>query len=213
MLANAVYFLGKWTSEFEVADTRPARFHITDQIGATVQMMTQVGKYAVVDAEHAQYIDMPYGDDGSMSMVVILPRAVTGLGDVARHLHLGDVFAALDAMRRRTVALSLPRFKIESPFALNDTLIGMGMPTAFSQANADLSGMTGARDLYLSSVHHRAMVSTDERGSEAAAATAAVCALRGMPEPPIAFRADHPFMFIIRDKQGVPWFVGRVSMP
>jgi serpin B len=117
-------------------------------------------------------------------------------------------------MRERSVAVWMPRFKTTSSFNLNEVLKSMGMTEAFSM-DADFSGMTGNKELYLSAVLHKAYVDVNEEGTEAAAATAAVMTLKGRPpEKRVVFRADHPFVFIIRDNSTDSiLFMGRVTDP
>ena len=122
--------------------------------------------------------------------------------------------AIAQGLSHRRVALTMPRFLFASGFRLADALATMGMPVAFSE-DADFSGMTGKRDLFLADVIHKAFVSVDEEGTEAAAATAAVMVPTMAPrETPIELRIDHPFIFMIRDiKTGAVLFVGRVVDP
>ena len=116
-------------------------------------------------------------------------------------------------LQPREITLSLPKFEFESGFSLKDILVQLGMPDAFS-ANADFSGMTGNRDLFISDVVHKAFVSVDEEGTEAAAATAAIMALTGLPENPLELKIDRPFIFLIRDiETGTILFIGRVLNP
>src|SRR5208283_2434561 len=110
----------------------------------------------------------------------------------------------------KRIALSLPRFKFDSSFSLNQALSTMGMPLAFTD-QADFSGMTGNRDLSISDVIHKAFVSVDESGTEAAAATAVIMRATSMPLAPTEVKVDHPFIFVIRDIQtGTVLFIGRV---
>jgi len=111
------------------------------------------------------------------------------------------------------VALTMPQFEFESEFSLKDTLAEMGMPVAFS-TGADFSGMTGKPELFISEVVHKAFVSVDEAGTEAAAATAVPMELTAVPEPIMEVTIDHPFIFLIRDiETGAMLFVGRVLNP
>jgi serpin B len=113
----------------------------------------------------------------------------------------------------KEVALTMPKFEFESEFKLADTLAAMGMPVAFTGA-ADFSGMTGNRDLFIAEVLHKAFVSVDEAGTEAAAATAVVMNLTAAPGEPVEVTLDHPFIFLIRDiETGAILFVGRVVNP
>ncbi|HEY55227.1 MAG TPA: serpin family protein [Dehalococcoidia bacterium] len=107
----------------------------------------------------------------------------------------------------------MPKFEFESEFSLGETLSAMGMPIAFSSA-ADFSGMTGNRDLFIAKVVHKAFVSVDEAGTEAAAASAVIMELTAMPEPPVEVTIDRPFIFLIHDiETGAILFVGRVVDP
>ena len=110
----------------------------------------------------------------------------------------------------------MPKFKLTQKFDLSKTLAAMGMTDAFS-AGADFSGMDGIRDLYISSVMHKAFVEVDERRTEAAAATSVTMRASGIihqPESIPTFRADHPFLFLIRDTHtGSTLFLGRVTNP
>lgn len=111
------------------------------------------------------------------------------------------------------VEVSLPRFKLEENYDLKTLLSSMGMPDAFDQNKADLSGMAGNKDLYLSQVVHKSFVEVNEEGTEAAAATAAVVMMRCAMIVP-RFTADHPFLFLIRhNKTSNILFFGRFCSP
>jgi serpin B len=108
----------------------------------------------------------------------------------------------------------MPKFKIEGEFSLSDPLVKMGMPLAFDPEKADFSGMDGDRDLYISDVIHKAYCLVDEKGTEAAAATAVIVGTSSAPVGDMEFVADHPFIFLIRDNEtGTILFVGRVTNP
>jgi serpin B len=153
--------------------------------------------------------------DRTLSMVVALPKTVDGLGRLERDLTPARLAAWLGALRRvDDVRVTLPRFKTSAGFDLRDALTRLGMPQAFDARQADFSGISRTREgLVLSSVLHRAHVEVNETGTEAAAATAVV-AKAGAAAPRPAFRADHPFLFLIRDVQtGAIMFLGRVVDP
>jgi serpin B len=121
--------------------------------------------------------------------------------------------AALAELQGGEVQLSMPRFEFESEFGLRETLAGLGMPTGFS-SQADFSGMDGTRELFISDVVHKAFVSVDEEGTEAAAATAVIMAATAMPEVLGEVTVDRPFLFLIRDlPTGAILFIGRVMNP
>ena len=116
-------------------------------------------------------------------------------------------------MAEQNVMLSLPKFQFDSSFSLKQALSSLGMPLAFSD-NADFSGMDGAHDLFISDVLHKAYVSVDEAGTEAAAASAVIIGLTAMPSSTVVLAIDRPFIFLIRDVQtGTILFVGRVMNP
>jgi serpin B len=146
-------------------------------------------------------------------MVILLPRQVDGCSQLEDRLTPALLSDALKQMKQQEVEIFLPRFKLESSFELNTTLARMGMPNAFSP-NADFSGMDGNRNLFISHVFHKAWGEVNEEGTEAAAATAVVMnAIFAAPPPPV-FRADHPFIFFIRDtRSGSLLFVGRLADP
>jgi serpin B len=174
-------------------------------------MMKQTESFGYTRGEGYQAVELPY-DGHELSMVVLLPDA--GEFDPFEDaLDAGRVDEIVGDLSYRQVALTLPRFEVESDFSLADALAAMGMPDAFSNA-ADFSGMTGDRDLFISEVVHKAFVSVDEAGTEAAAATAVVMKRLSLPEEPVEVTVDQPFIFLIRDIQtGAILFVGRVVDP
>ena len=116
-------------------------------------------------------------------------------------------------LRRQRVIVYLPRFRMTSQFGLKDTLQAMGMTLAFDEQRADFSRMSRKEGLFISAVIHKAFVDVNEEGTEAAAATA-IRRGESPPEEPPTFRADHPFLFLIRDNQtGSILFIGRVVNP
>jgi serpin B len=124
-----------------------------------------------------------------------------------------QVDGIIERLQQRQVTLTMPKFEFESSFGLKEALSEMGMPVAFS-ASADFSGMTGNRDLFIADVIHKAFVSVDEAGTEAAAATAVVMAMTAVPDTPVEVTVDHPFVFLIRDiETGTILFVGRIVNP
>jgi serpin B len=128
-------------------------------------------------------------------------------------LQAQQVCDIISSLQPTEVALTMPKFEFDSEFSLKDTLAEMGMPIAFS-SEADFSGMTGKPGLAISDVVHKAFVSVDEAGTEAAAATAVIVGESGMPGQLVEVTIDHPFIFLIRDiETGAILFVGRVMNP
>jgi serpin B len=157
---------------------------------------------------------MPYVGR-ELSMVVLLPKKVDGLPELEKTLSLEKLTALLAKLRACKVVASIPRFKMETSFGLGPTLQALGMRQAFSRS-ADFSGISSAEGLYISAVIHKAYVDVNEQGTEAAAATGVVMKALAMRrvEPIPVFRADHPFLFLIRDtRSGSVLFMGRLTKP
>src|SRR5262249_8635257 len=213
VLTNAVYFRSAWSSPFPEAKTRPEDFRVEAERTVRVPMMHQVGTFGHCDGDGFQALELSY-EGGDLAMVVVLPKQVGGLGDLERSLTPQRLADWMSRLEPRRVDVALPRFKVSSAFRLKDTLSAMGMPLAFT-SKADFSGMAGAGGLSLSDVIHRAYVDVNEKGTEAAAATAVIVGRSAAPGGPVVtFRADHPFLFIVRDQRtGCILFLGRVKDP
>ena len=211
VLTNAIYFNAAWEYPFDEDVTADGPFYLLDGGQVTVPMMKQTESFGYTDGEGYQAVELPY-DGGELSMVILLPEAGQ-FQAFEQGLEAGQVDDIIDGLQVAHVTLAMPKFEFDSEFSLKDTLADMGMPIAFSGA-ADFSGMTGAPDLYISEVLHKAFVSLDEAGTEAAAATAVVMKETGMPTELVEVTIDHPFIFLIRDIQtGAILFVGRVMNP
>ncbi|HWE37502.1 MAG TPA: serpin family protein [Isosphaeraceae bacterium] len=215
VLTNAIYFKGDWLAKFEKRQTRDEPFHVAAGRDVPVPLMRRTGEYEYHDAGSFQALRLAYR--GDLSMVVLLPKKVGGLLALEESLTPKRLASCLDALRRREVIVLLPRFQVEARFGLNDALAAMGMSQAFDRLRADFSGMVGPPGASIDAVVHQAFVAVDEKGTEAAAATAVVMVARSMatpgPQPPV-FRADHPFLFLIRDdRTGLILFLGRVVDP
>ena len=213
VLTNAIYFKGTWESQFTESATESAPFHTAPDTTVDTPMMCQTHEFGYAEDDTLQVIEMPYAG-GDLSMVVLLPKAQDGLPALERSMTAERVDQWLQGLRPRSVQVFLPRFKTTTEFKLNEVLAHLGMRLAFDANAADFSGMTGTRDLYISAVVHKAFVDVNEEGTEAAAATGVVMALKAMPMKPPVFRADHPFLFLIRDSQsGTILFMGRIVNP
>jgi serpin B len=215
VLANAIYFKGTWAMPFHAAATTAQPFHLSGGGQVQVPLMNRVDEIQYMEDSELQAVELPYTGNG-LSMVVLLPRRVDGCNDLEARLTPPLLSNAIAQMKRQKVEIFLPKFKLESTFELNTPLAKMGMPDAFS-TKADFSGMDGTMLLYISGVFHKAWVEVNEEGTEAAAATAVVMSKRSVMRPvapPPVFRADHPFLFFIRDtKSGSILFLGRLSQP
>ncbi|MCW5550991.1 MAG: serpin family protein [Verrucomicrobiae bacterium] len=215
VLGNAIYFKGDWARQFDPSATKQGDFYATPERTVTVPLMYQSLNLKGRELKDGLSVfELPY-QGGDLSMIVLLPTAKDGLGVLEDRLtqeNLDRWLAELERTREVKAQVYLPRFKMSSRFALEKTLAEMGMASAFG-AGADFSGMTGQRDLFISAVAHEAVVEVNEQGTEAAAATAVVME-RTSISPLQVFRADHPFLFLIRENQtGSVLFLGRVLDP
>ncbi len=214
ILTNAIYFKGNWAQQFKEDRTREAPFTLSDGKKIDVPMMNQTTKFNYMETATLQGLELPYVDK-ELSMIVLLPKKLDGFGDLEQSLTQENLSEWQSKLRKREVIVSFPKFKLTSQFSLASVLKAMGMKDAFSRS-ANFSGMNGKRDLLISAVIHKAYVDVNEEGTEAAAATAVTMRLTSMgpdSRPPV-FRADHPFLFLIRDNQsGSILFIGRVMNP
>jgi serpin B len=155
-------------------------------------------------------LELPYLEK-ELSMVIFLPRKVDGLAEFEKELTVARLAEALGKLRIEKLEVRLPRFKIAGEFQLKKELSELGMPLAFSSKEADLSGMNSKKNLFLQEAVHRTFIEVNEEGTEAAGATAVV---GGEDSLPPSVKADHPFLFLIREnKTGTTLFLGRVANP
>jgi serpin B len=220
VLVNAVYFQGDWVHAFDAEATRDEPFYVGGVTAANVPLMHQTQTHRYAELDDVQVLEMPYQGD-ELAMTIVLPRDRDGLGALEEGLDRADVDRWVDALAPHRTQVVFPRFRLDDArIPLKSTLQTLGMQLAFDQAHADFSGMATPRntedELYITDCFHEAFVEVDEEGTEAAAATAVVMGTRGaaaVMEPP-TFRADHPFLFLIRDlESGTILFVGRVVDP
>jgi len=220
VLTNAIYFKGDWRTPFSKAWTKDDDFHLSPARNVKAPLMHLTEGFDYFDGGTFQALEIPY-ESGDLSMIVFLPREIGGLPALEESLTASHMKQWLDQLKWvPEVILTLPKFQMTRQFGLAGTLGAMGMPQAFDANAADFSGMTGKRELFISAVIHKAFIDVNEKGTEAAAATAVV--MRGptavpprfqLPPPPV-FRADHPFIFLIRDnRSGGILFMGRVTDP
>jgi serpin B len=210
VLTNAIYFKGDWASRFDPGDTENSPFWTSTVEKVDVPMMRQTRKFPLAAVDEIRIIELPYVGD-TLAMVVLLPKRRDGLAGLEQSLSAEKVNRWLGALSLQSVQVSLPQFTLNWRFDLAGTLAAMGMTDAFRPGKADFSGMTGRRELWIDAVIHQARIDVNEEGTEAAAATAVV-----MKKGPSIheFTADHPFLFLIRNREtGSILFVGRVMNP
>jgi serpin B len=216
VLANAIYFKGAWNNAFEDGNTSVQPFHLSKSEQTDVRLMAQTEDFAYTGNNEFQALELPYRRI-ELSMVILLPRRIDGLAELENRLNPAFLSSTLGRMKNQKVEVYFPRFKVEDNFDLKDTLAKMGMPDAFRWPKANLSGLDGTKELYISCIFHKAWCEINEQGTEAAAAT--VMGVKAFlvlekPAPPPVFRADHPFIFLIRDiRSGSVLFIGRLTDP
>jgi serpin B len=214
VLTSAIYFYGKWQDPFVTSRTQPAPFTLTSGAPIQANFMNQTSHFGYAETPSAQILEMRYASTG-IAFDVLLPKTVSGLPDLEKTLTEENLTGWLGKLSPRNVQVSLPKFRAESEFSLGKALSTLGMPTAFTD-KADFSGIAPKRGLAISEVVHKAFVDVSERGTEAAAATGITIRATAMPMPEqaVVFRADHPFIFLIRDTSSdVVMFIGRLMNP
>ena len=213
VLTNAIYFKGDWARQFKKDETKDAPFTLSNGQTINVPMMNQTAEFKYMETDSFQALELPYVND-ELSMIIFLPKKVDGIGGFEEMLTAEKLSGWLADLGKREVIVSIPKFKQTSQFGLADVFGSMGMGDAFSPAKADFSGMTGGRELFISAVVHKAYVDVNEEGTEAAAATGVAMKLTSVAPKATVFRADHPFLFLIRDNSsGSILFIGRMMKP
>lgn len=208
VLANAIYFKAEWEQPF-LNGTKEEPFTLLDGTQVTAPTMSRRAMTRYAGGEDYQAVEIAY-KGGRMSMVVFLP-APGQFEAFEASLDAERINAILQGLKQEDIRLFMPKFKYEAELSLAQTLADRGMPDAFDPLQADFSGMTGKRNLFIKHVEHKAFVAVDELGTEAAAATGIVSEIVSMP---IEVRVDRPFIFLIRDGEtGAILFVGRVVDP
>jgi serpin B len=214
VLTNAIYFKADWREAFNKKLTRMQPFTCADGKQVSLPLMNQENDFPYGEDDAVQVLEMPY-KSGGLSMVVLLPKNQKGLTAIEEQMTGEKLAGWMGQLNSQKVKVFIPKFKLETQFSLADALKELGMPRAFG-SGAEFGGMSTAEPLNISDVIHKAFVEVDEQGTEAAAATGVIMATRAAPiqREPKVFRADHPFLFLIRHRDsGAVLFSGRFSQP
>nr|2H4R_A Chain A, Heterochromatin-associated protein MENT [Gallus gallus] len=221
ILVNAIYFKAEWEVKFQAEKTSIQPFRLSKNKSKPVKMMYMRDTFPVLIMEKMNFkmIELPYVKR-ELSMFILLPDDIkdgtTGLEQLERELTYERLSEWADSkmMTETLVDLHLPKFSLEDRIDLRDTLRNMGMTTAFT-TNADFRGMTDKKDLAISKVIHQSFVAVDEKGTEAAAATAVIISFTtSVINHVLKFKVDHPFHFFIRhNKSKTILFFGRFCCP
>ena len=206
-LINAIYFKGVWQKQFDKSKTVDSPFYNADGSTSTVPMMGRgPGVEAAFSPEYAA-VDLPYGNS-AFTMTVILPNG--DLDAFAESFDEAKWNTLVSSLRESEASVYLPRFKMQWNRQLNDDLQQMGMRLAFVPDNADFTGMSPlGNHLYITKVLQKTYVEVDEQGTEAAAATSVGVGITSLPPE---FRANRPFMIVIRERfSGAILFIGKIA--
>lgn len=213
VITNAIWFNGNWAKSFDKNNTTSSIFNINPAKSISAEFMHQKTDAGYYEDEEIQALELMYKGE-KKSMIIILPKDTEGWRLVGRILSLDRLILIINGMEIRKVEITIPRFSYDSQLNLKKTLISLGMIEPFSN-DADFSGMTANNDLKIEEVIHKAFIEVNESGTEAAAATAVIMALKSaLEENPFRFIADHPFIYFILDKTtGGIIFMGRFVVP
>ncbi|XP_009473748.1 PREDICTED: ovalbumin-related protein X-like [Nipponia nippon] len=215
VLVNAIYFKGIWKTAFKEDDTRELPFSMTKQDSRPVQMMCQNStfKVAAVAAEKIKILELPYAS-GELSMLVLLPDDVSGLEQLENKINFEKLteWTSPNVMEKKRVKVYLPHMKIEEKYNLTSVLMALGMTDLFSPS-ANLSGISSAESLKISEAIHEAYMEVNEEGTEVAGSAEVMGDIKH-PSEFEEFRADHPFLFLIKhNPTNIILFFGRYCSP
>jgi serpin B len=213
-LVNAIYFLGDWAEPFEKEATGPRAFRRSAKESREVPTMAATMNLPIAEVDGAVAVELPYAGD-RFAMTLVMPKEVDGLEALEAKLGSKWLDGVVGSLKSNRVDLRLPKFEVEPPAALelSKKLQQLGMVDAFDGLKADFGGMSSS-SLAISQVFHKGFIRVDEKGTEAAAATAVIMKNESADVPGREVAFDHPFLFVLRDKKtGLALFVGRVTDP
>jgi len=215
-LINAIYFKGKWSKEFDKAQTREDQFTTAAGGARRVPMMNQSGRFMYLETPIFQAVSLPYGD-GRVSMYIFLPAKSAGLEQFHKGLTAAGWGKWMEDFSETQGSVRLPRFKVEYEETLNDALKALGMRVAFEESRADFSGMIeNVGRVFISQVKHKTFAEVNEEGTEAAAVTSTEMRATSAQRPMRTFQmvVDRPFFCAIRDNtSGAILFMGSIYDP
>lgn len=212
IITSVIFFKGKWLKEFDKKNTKEEDFIISENKKVKVNMMRMEKEiFNYYEDKKIQVLEMPY-DGEEISMFIFLPKNFE-IDSIDEYINYEKFKEIRESMKKEEIDIYIPKFKMETKCSLNTYLQNMGIKDAFSDTEADFSGITGKRELYISHALHKAFIEVNEEGTEATAATGIVMELKAVIKRKI-FRADHPFIFLIYDKKTENIiFFGRIINP
>ena len=214
VLTNAIYFKGDWKVPFEVQSTTEQPFYNHIGTSPNIKMMQLQEHFGYSEDKQVQVVQLPYkGDD--LSMLVVLPKSKdkAAMQQLVQDLSADTIKQWSKDLVTQEVNVHLPKFKLEASYQMKNLLTDMGMPRAFEKG-AGFNLFDNSPPIKIDDVYHKAVVIVDEKGTEAAAATGIVADATAASAPPPVFKADHPFIFMIKDnKTDAILFLGQVNKP
>ena len=213
-LINAIYYKGTWQYEFDKNETIDDLFDAPNGILIPCKLMVQTNDFSYFRNSDFEAIDLPYGD-GDFSMTVLLPAPGKNVDSLISNLSEENWDLLLNSFSIKEGTLFLPKFELEYKITLNQVLKSLGMEIAFNAGQADFSRMyTGPFDLFIDEVKHKTFVKVDEEGTEATAVTSVSIGFTSTGGSGFTMRVDHPFVFVIREKNsGSILFIGKILEP
>ena len=210
VLTNAIYFKADWQFPFMKEATSEQPFYLLDGNQVQVEMMAQSDPKPLqyLAGDGFQAVEFPYVGD-EVAMLLLVPDSGS-FEEFEQGLDEARLAEIIEALNEEQVSLYMPKFSFTKEITANEVLQSIGMRDAFEPGSADFSGMDGTQSLFIQYVLHKAFVAVDEKGTEAAAATAVIVGKTAIMEPQVRLVIDRPFLFLIRDKvNGSILFVGR----
>lgn len=213
VLANAVYFFASWRHPFAQAATQTGVFRTADGSERDVPLMHLEARLPVSRVDETVAVELAYAG-GDVSLIALMPQDSSSWNSWQDALDHSVFDRVVESLTATQAAVTMPRFAAETSLSLPDIMQHLGMRDAFDQNRADLSGISGTRDLYVTDLIHQSVIEVDEAGTEAAAATAAVIGVRSLPPEPLRIRFDRPFVYVVYERNtGSVLFTGRVMDP
>lgn len=211
-LINAIYFYGQWQNKFDVKDTKKESFYPELGNEVKVNMMHQEASLGYSSNDLFTMVEMPYGN-GHFNMVALMPNDGKKVSDIVNDLDDESWGRWMKSLYKQEVVLGFPKFKFEGDYELNEPLIRMGMPLAFS-GSANFTSILSKGGIYISKVKHKTYIEVDEKGTEAAAVTSVEMVVTSVGPQKLQFTANKPFVFAITEKDtNTILFLGKFMMP
>lgn len=212
-ILNAIYFNGEWTYSFDKGKTSDQSFTREDNLVVQTSTMNIENSFNYYNDSNFEMLEMPYGS-GKFSMVVLLPKTGNKTNDIISSLSTDNLTNWFSKLSESKKNVFMPKFEFKFDKSLISNLEALGMIDAFNASKANLSGISEAAQIYVSEVMHKSYIRVDEKGTEAAAVTGITVGVTTAGPDTSVFRADHPFVFLIREKDtNSILFIGKVIDP